>query len=52
MNEPIHQRELPLTNQTETPELLPEKVMAECRQLLVQMLQAVLQANKEAQNER
>jgi hypothetical protein len=39
-----------LTHPTENQQL-PEKVIAECRQLLVQMLREVLQAEKEASHE-
>ncbi len=50
MNQPSQQRELTLTNQTENQEL-PEKVIAQCRELLVQMLREVLQAEKEVNHE-
>jgi hypothetical protein len=50
MEKPTYQTELPLTNQAVN--LLPEKVLAECRQLLAQLLCEVLLAEKkEAQHE-
>ena len=50
MNTPIRQPELPLTNETVL-EALPEEVIAQCRQLVGQMLREVLQAEKEASDE-
>lgn len=50
MNQPSHQRELPLSHQNEIHEL-PPAVIAECRQLIAQMLREVLQAEKKAKNE-
>jgi len=45
-----HQPELPLTNETVL-QALPEKVIAESRQLIAQMLREVLQAEKEKRDE-
>ena len=50
MNKPICQPELPLTNETVL-KALPEEVIAQCRQLMGQMLRDVLQAEKEARDE-
>ena len=50
MSQTNRQPELPLDNQ-EVLEALPEKVIAECRQLIAQMLRQVLQAEKEARDE-
>jgi len=50
MNRPSHQTELPLTSETAN-KVMPEKVMAECRQLIAQLLREVLLAEKEAQDE-
>ena len=50
MKKPIRQPELPLTNETVL-EALPEEVIAQCRQLIAQMLREVLQAEKEARDE-
>lgn len=44
------QPELALTNETEM-EALPEEVIAQCRQLLGQMLREVLQVEKEVNDE-
>jgi hypothetical protein len=46
MNKPSRQPELPLDNQA-TLEALPEEVVAQCRQLIGQMLLQVLQSEKE-----
>jgi hypothetical protein len=51
MSQTNRQPELPLGNPT-TPEALPEKVLAECRQLIARMLRQILQAEKkEARDE-
>lgn len=51
MNETSHQTELPLTNQTVN-HAMPEEVIAECRQIIGQILREVLLAEKkEVKNE-
>jgi len=50
MNKPIRQPELPLTNETVL-KTMPEEVIAQCRQLLGQILREILQAEKEARDE-
>ena len=50
MNKPPRQPELPLTNETVLA-ALPEEVIAQCRQLIGQLLRAVLLAEKEAHDE-
>jgi hypothetical protein len=50
LNRPSHQSELPLSSQGANPPV-PEEVLGECRQLLAQLLQAVLLAEKEADHE-
>ena len=50
MNQPSPQTELPLTNQKES-EALTEEVIAQCRQLIGQMLRELLQAEKEVRDE-
>jgi len=50
MKKPTRQPELPLSNQTVL-QALPEKVIAESRQLIAQMLREVLQAEKEERDE-
>ena len=50
MNRPSHQTELPLTSETVN-QVMPEDVIAECRQLLAQLLREVLLAEQEAQDE-
>jgi len=50
MNKPIRQPELPLTNETVL-KALPGEVIAQCHQLLGQLLQEVLHAEKEARDE-
>jgi hypothetical protein len=50
MDRPNHQSQLPLASETaDNP--LPEAVIAECRQLIAQLLRAVLLAEKEAHDE-
>jgi hypothetical protein len=50
MNKPPRQPELPLTSETVLA-ALPEKVIAQCRQLIAQILREVLQAEKEKRDE-
>lgn len=50
MNKPIRQPELPLTNETVL-KALPEEVIAQCRQLMGQMLREILHAETEARDE-
>ena len=50
MNRPSHQSELPLTSETVN-KVMPEDVIAECRQLLAQLLREVWLAEKEAEDE-
>lgn len=50
MERPGHQRELPLTSQTIN-NAMPEEVIAECRQLIGQLLRQVLMAEKEVRDE-
>jgi hypothetical protein len=50
MNKPPRQPELPLTNETVLA-ALPEEVIAQCRQLIGQILREVLQAEKEKHDE-
>ena len=50
LNRPSHQTELPLPSQRAN-QPLPEEVLAQCRQLLAQLLHAMLLAEKEAENE-
>ena len=50
LNRPSHQTELPLSSQSANPPV-PEAVLAECCQLLAQLLHAVLLAEKEADHE-
>jgi hypothetical protein len=50
LNRSSHQTELPLPSQRAN-HPLPEEVTAECRQLIAQLLRAVLLAEKEAENE-
>lgn len=50
MDKPSRQPELPLSNETVL-QALSEKVIAECRQLIGQMLREVLQAEKEEPHE-
>jgi len=45
-----HQAELPLASQSAS-QPVPEEVLVECRQLLAQLLHAVLLAQKEADHE-
>ena len=49
-NKPLRQPELPLISETAV-EALPEEVIVRCRQLLGQMLQEVLHAEKESCDE-
>jgi hypothetical protein len=50
MDRPNHQSQLPLASETaDNP--VPEAVIAECRQLIAQLLRAVLLAEKEAHDE-
>jgi hypothetical protein len=46
MNKPPRQAELPLDHPTAL-DLLPQEVIAPCRQLIAQMLRQVLQSEKE-----
>ena len=50
MDKPSRQPELPLSNQRVL-EAVPEKVIAETRQLIGQMLREVLKAEKEERDE-
>ena len=50
MDKRSRQPQLPLSHETAL-EALPEKVIAECRQLIGQMLREVLQAEKEEHDE-
>ena len=50
LNRPSHQTELPLPSQRANPPV-SEEVLAQCRQLLAQLLHLVLLAEKEAENE-
>jgi hypothetical protein len=50
MNKPPRQPELPLDNQTAL-EALPEEVIAQCRQLIAQMLRQLLQSEKEERHD-
>jgi len=50
MNRPSHQTELPLTSETVN-QVMPEDVIAECRQRIAQLLREVLLAEQEAQDE-
>lgn len=50
MDRPTHQTQLPLASET-ADHPLPETVMAECRQLIAQLLREVLLAEKEAHDE-
>jgi hypothetical protein len=50
MNRPSHQTELPLTSETVN-NVMPEDVIAKCRQLIAQLLREVLLAEQEAQDE-
>jgi hypothetical protein len=50
MDRPNHQRELLWTSE-KVIDALPEEVIAECRQLIGQMLREVLQAEKEVRDE-
>jgi hypothetical protein len=50
MDRPSHQTELPLTNETVN-QVMPEAVIAECRQRISQLLREVLRAEKEAHDE-
>jgi hypothetical protein len=50
IRQPIRQPELPLSHEAVL-EALSEEVIAQCRQLVGQMLREVLQAEKEAQDE-
>lgn len=50
LNRSSHQTELPLSSQSANPPV-PEEVLAQCRQLLAQLLHAVLLAQKEADHE-
>lgn len=50
MKKPSHQTELPLTSETVN-KVMPEEAIAECRQLIAQLLREVLLAEKEAPDE-
>jgi len=50
MNRPSRQAELPLSSET-VYDAMPEEVIAECRQLIGQMLREVIRADKEVGDE-